>query len=193
MSVRTFPRLMGERVLLRVPEPGDEVALLDFYKRNDTFFKPFDPPRPSDFFSPSFWSRFVARSRHEFEQGASCRFVIMCPDSPGHMIGKINFTQVARGPFQACYLGYAIDRDEQGKGKMHEAAQLAINYVLHELNLHRIMANYLPTNERSANLLRRLGFVVEGYARDYLYIDGAWRDHVLTSLTHQDWVGDMTR
>jgi len=23
---------------------------------------------------------------------------------------------------------------------------------------------------------------VEGYARDYLYIDGEWRDHVLTAL-----------
>lgn len=46
------------------------------------------------------------------------------------------------------------------------------------------MANYVPTNERSGRLLRRLGFTVEGYARDYLFIDGAWRDHVLTSLTN---------
>ncbi len=27
------------------------------------------------------------------------------------------------------------------------------------------------------------GAVVDGYARDYLYIAGAWRDHVLTSRT----------
>jgi len=32
--------------------------------------------------------------------------------------------------------------------------------------------------------LLRLGFTREGIARDYLFIDGAWRDHVLTSLTH---------
>ena len=103
------------------------------------------------------------------------------------MIGKVNLTQVARGPFQACYLGYAIDQEEQGKGKMFEATKLAIDYALHELQLHRIMANYLPTNERSARLLRRLGFVVEGYARDYLYINGAWRDHILASLTNLNW------
>ena len=36
-------------------------------------------------------------------------------------------------------------------------------------------------NERSGAVLRRLGFVPEGYARDYLFIDGAWRDHVLTA------------
>jgi ribosomal-protein-alanine N-acetyltransferase len=44
----------------------------------------------------------------------------------------------------------------------------------------------VPTNERSGRLLRRLGFVVEGYARDYLFIGGQFRDHVLTSLTHPD-------
>jgi ribosomal-protein-alanine N-acetyltransferase len=42
----------------------------------------------------------------------------------------------------------------------------------------------VPTNERSAALLRRLGFVVEGYARDYLFIGGKFRDHILTSLTN---------
>jgi ribosomal-protein-alanine N-acetyltransferase len=46
------------------------------------------------------------------------------------------------------------------------------------------MANFRPENERSRRLLERLGFVEEGLARNYLFIDGAWRDHVLTSLTH---------
>jgi len=66
---------------------------------------------------------------------------------------------------------------------MGEALRAAFGQVFGLLGLHRIMANYLPTNERSARLLRRLGFTVDGYARDYLYIDGAWRDHILTALT----------
>jgi ribosomal-protein-alanine N-acetyltransferase len=44
------------------------------------------------------------------------------------------------------------------------------------------MANFRPENDRSRRLLQRLGFVEEGFARNYLFIDGAWRDHVLTSL-----------
>jgi ribosomal-protein-alanine N-acetyltransferase len=66
---------------------------------------------------------------------------------------------------------------------MSEALRAGIAYVFETLGFHRIQANHLPANERSARLLRRLGFSVEGYARDYLYINGAWRDHVLTSLT----------
>lgn len=56
--------------------------------------------------------------------------------------------------------------------------------------MHRIMAAYLPYNQRSGKLLKRLGFIVEGYARDYLTIDGQWQDHILTSLTNRNWKAD---
>ena len=49
-----------------------------------------------------------------------------------------------------------------------------------------IQAAYVPANERSGRLLRRLGFTVEGYARDYLYIGGAWRDHIVTARTRPE-------
>ena len=49
------------------------------------------------------------------------------------------------------------------------------------------MANYMPHNHRSGKLLERLGFEREGYAKDYLLIDGQWRDHVLTALTNKEW------
>jgi ribosomal-protein-alanine N-acetyltransferase len=49
------------------------------------------------------------------------------------------------------------------------------------------MANYIPCNERSARVLKRLGFEVEGYARDYLFLAGNWQDHVLTSLINPSW------
>lgn len=68
---------------------------------------------------------------------------------------------------------------------MHEALQRTISYVFEELRLHRIHANYIPNNVRSGRLLARLGFAIEGYAKDYLFINDAWRDHVLTSLTNQ--------
>ena len=64
---------------------------------------------------------------------------------------------------------------------MFEMLQAAINYISNEFNLHRIMANYLPSNIRSELLLDRLGFQKEGLAKSYLKIAGAWQDHVLTS------------
>ena len=46
---------------------------------------------------------------------------------------------------------------------------------------------FFKPQPRSGALLARLGFEKEGYAKDYLLIDGQWRDHVLTALTTPDW------
>jgi ribosomal-protein-alanine N-acetyltransferase len=48
------------------------------------------------------------------------------------------------------------------------------------------MACHLPENIRSAKVLRRLGFVVEGYARDFVKVNGKWCDNILLSLLHPD-------
>jgi ribosomal-protein-alanine N-acetyltransferase len=55
------------------------------------------------------------------------------------------------------------------------------------VNLHRVQANARPENLRSLGLLDRLGFEREGLAREYLFIDGAWRDHVMTAKRHPRW------
>lgn len=47
-----------------------------------------------------------------------------------------------------------------------------------------------PHNQRSGQLLARLGFEREGLARAYLHINGAWADHVLTSLIPPRQAGD---
>lgn len=102
----------------------------------------------------------------------------------GPLLGYVNFSEVVRGVFQACYMGYALAQGTQGRGYMTEACRAGIAYVFTEARLHRIMANYMPHNTRSAAVLARLGFTIEGAAKDYLYLAGAWRDHVLTSLTN---------
>ena len=70
---------------------------------------------------------------------------------------------------------------------MYEALTQIIRYMQKHQGMHRIMANYMPHNMRSGNLLTRLGFEREGYAKQYLEINGEWRDHVLTALTDNEW------
>jgi len=54
---------------------------------------------------------------------------------------------------------------------MTEALQLTIDFAFKQLNLHQLMANYSPTNVRSAKLLVRLN-VVEGYGTIYWCMGG---------------------
>jgi ribosomal-protein-alanine N-acetyltransferase len=173
--------LETERLVLTMPPPGEAPRVVDYVVRNRAFLKPFEPTRPAEFYTVSFWEERLATNRRELEEDRSMRLVMYSRAEP-LVIGFVNFNAFQRGPFQACLLGYSLDEHHQGKGLMYEALQRAIAHVFDELELHRIMANYLPDNARSGRLLERLGFVREGYARNYVHIDGRWRDHVLTSL-----------
>ncbi len=186
------PILQGERVLLRMAARNDIAAIVQFFSQNKEFFQPTDPPRPSNFYTPGYWNRRVDSMAAEFIQDRACHLFIFDPASPASesaVIGYANLSNIIRGAFHACYLGYGIARQHEGKGFMSESLRMVIQFAFNQLALHRIMANYLPENEKSGRLLARLGFIQEGYARDYLFIGGKWRDHILTSLTNPHWLG----
>ena len=174
------------RLILRLPNENDSVQLQAFDERNISHISPW---RSGTGEQEKGRKAQLIKWEQEFKEGKSIRFVIVLRDNPeGEIIGFCNFSQIFRGPFQACYLGYHIDAGFEGKGFMSEAVAKAIEYMFEQQKLHRIMANYMPSNERSARLLQRLGFVVEGYAKKYLLINGNWEDHILTSLTNKNWL-----
>ncbi len=179
--------LTGERIFLRLAVADDVPSILAFYRRNRWHLAPWEPVRPREFFTPAHWRRQVRTNRAEWRAGRSVRMFLFERERPGRVIGTVNFSNLVRGVFRACHLGYALDGASQGRGRMTEALELAIAHVFGELNFHRIMANYIPRNRRSARLLRRLGFRVEGRAKDYLLIAGRWEDHVLTSRVNRAW------
>lgn len=161
--------------------------MLEFFRTNRDFLEPYEPPRPDGFYSERFWREQLSRHRRAFEAGTAILLFMFAKEASSRVVGQLSFTGIVRGAAQMCYLGYALAEAEQGKGYMTEALREAIRYMFEEQNLHRIMANFMPTNQRSNNVLRRLGFAIEGYARDYLLIKGEWRDHVLSSITNPSW------
>jgi ribosomal-protein-alanine N-acetyltransferase len=183
--VSAIPRLETERLLLTLPSPEAAARVAAYFAENREHHAPWDPARPDGFFEEPYWRVRLGAIREEVETEKALRLFLFAraAGEAGPILGTVNFTNFMRGQFMACFLGYGLARSAEGKGLMFEALQAATAHVFETLGFHRIQANHLPTNERSARLLRRLGFVVEGYARDYLHIRGAWRDHVLTSLT----------
>lgn len=70
---------------------------------------------------------------------------------------------------------------------MHEGVGLVLDEAFGPLGLHRIEANIQPDNEASIALVRRLGFVREGYLEGYLRINGEWRDHERWAIRSELW------
>lgn len=185
--LRRRPILEGARVIVRLGAPDDAPAMAAFYRENKEHFRPTDPPRAPDFYTEAYWFERLAASELEYDGDRACHLIALDRAAPSVVVGFANLSAIVRGAFHACYLGYGIGAAHEGKGLMAEALRLAIDHAFTGMRLHRIMANHLPENDRSARLLRRLGFVEEGYARDYLFINGAFRDHVLTALTNPLW------
>lgn len=189
-----IPKIETKRLLLTIPTEDAAPRMLAFIEENRAHLARWSPPFPRGYFTEEFWRKYFAMAREDFRKGRSFKLVLFdLNDADGSVIGECNFSNFLRGPFQACFLGYKIDFRHEGRGLMFEALTAAIAFTFDVLRMHRIMANYLPINERSGKLLRRLGFTVEGYARDYLLIDGEWRDHILTSLINPKLTPDELR
>jgi len=176
-----------ERLLLRPARPPDIPALIDYYKENQAHLAPWEPRWPEGFFTEVFWRAQLARFAEQARAGGALRLVMVPRADHKRVIGSVNFTAIQHGALEAGQLGYGLAAAEQGKGYMFEALKAAIEHVFAELGLHRVMAGYMPANARSARVLGRLGFVIEGYARDYMLVNGRWEDHILTSLVNPEW------
>ena len=93
------------------------------------------------------------------------------------LVGVINLNNVIRAAFQSAFLGYYAFSPFEGQGFMCEGMQLVIQRAFTVLKLHRLEANVQPDNHRSIALVRKCGFVREGFSRRYLKVAGQWRDH----------------
>ena len=175
-----LPRLQTAEGVIRLPEPADAPKWLQYRLQNREHLAPWEPSRQADYYTLEQCRRAAVDAREVAALDRGYPLLLLDRDEQ-EIRGSITLSNVMRGPFQACLLGYGMGVHWQGRGLMHEALEATLAWAFDELDLHRVMANYLPRNERSARLLARLGFEREGCARAYLKIAGQWEDHVLTA------------
>jgi ribosomal-protein-alanine N-acetyltransferase len=169
---------------LRAAGPADAESLLAYQVRNRDRLRLWEPLREDSFYTVENTQRRLASLERQAADHMGL-YLLVRRAMDDYIVGECNFSNIVRGPFQACYLGFSVDGEEEGRGLMYAALQVSIDHVFRELKLHRIMANHRPENTRSETLLARLGFSKEGLARRYLKINGDWADHVLTARINE--------
>lgn len=168
-----------ENLIIRKITLADAAVISEYASRNREYLCQWEPLRDDSYYSLSATEARIRMMVDKMEEGAALHLGFYFSD---RLIGCCNLTNIVRGVFQACHLGFSGDAEFEGQGLMFEGLSSVIDYSFQELALHRIMASYKPDNLRSGRLLARLGFEKEGYARSYLKINGVWADHVLTSI-----------
>lgn len=170
--------IAGERVYLRLLEPRDRDELVALNRASKRLHRGLvSPPTVAEDFL-----KLIERCRRP---DMVC-FVI-CRVDDGTILGSINLSQIFRGGFQNAYLGYYIGAEFAGKGYTSEGVNLVLKYAFERLQLHRLEANIQPSNDQSIAIVKRAGFVREGFSRRYLKVCGRWRDHERWAIVAEDW------
>lgn len=175
-NIRRIPlKLQGKKISLKVLTPEDADEVLSYYVRNKNYLMPFEPSRDESFYSLEYQKRNLMESYKNYLNGVEIEFGIYEEEQ---FVGIIKVSNIIYGVFKNAFVGYSIDKEQQGKGYMKEALSLVVDYCFTEIGLHRLEASTLVDNGKSQSVLRACGFKELGLNKNYLFINGKWRDHI---------------
>ena len=178
--------LVVDELKIRLIGTKDAQRISAYYQKNREFLQPWEPLREEGFFSVQGWEKRLIQLAELQKHHLAYYFVIVKQGSDD-ICGVINFSNLIKHPFYACHVGYSLGDEYQGQGIMRRSLNAVVQWMFDERHFHRIMAGYMPRNEKSGKVLSELGFEKEGLAKDYLLINGQWEDHVLTAKTNPHW------
>jgi ribosomal-protein-alanine N-acetyltransferase len=173
----------SKNIYIRPLNIDDAVESLKFQNNNRDFFEKFSMARNSDFYTIEGQAERIKTFIESMQNDQEYYFGIFKNDDHT-LIGTINLFQVLRGSLQSAFIGYFLDKNQNGKGYMTEAAKLIVEYAFNELKLHRIEAGVMPHNIGSIRVLEKAGFHIEGLAQKNVKINGKWEDHQMLAIVN---------
>lgn len=121
---------------------------------------------PSDFF-------FVIRE-HDGEQ-------------IGRLIGTIGLFEYDAHHHTARFGVMIFRKVDHGKGYASEAINLLLDFAFKDLMVNRVYGAVFLENSRSLSTYTRLGFKVEGIAREAYFQGGRFHDMEVIAMLRKDW------
>ncbi len=181
----TLPSVEGEGVNLRPPQMADFEEWTALRSASRDFLVPWEPTWPADDLARASFRRRLKRYAEDWRTDQSYAFFIFRKED-NVLVGGLTLASVRRGVAQAGSLGYWMGEPFVRRGHMTAAVKAVLPFTFSTLRLHRVEAACIPTNTASIRLLERAGFTREGYARQYLCINGTWHDHLLFARLRDD-------
>lgn len=174
------PELTRGALRVRPLTAGDAEEWAALRTANRDWLRPWEATSPPEAPVPPVSFRQFIRS----ERRARRRLTAwpMAIEVDGSLVGRVVIAGVEWGAQRSGSLGYWLDRGHAGRGIVPTAAAMLTSYAFDQ-GLHRVEVAMRPENDASRRVAEKLGFVLDGPRRSYLYIDGGWRDHLVYSRT----------
>jgi len=179
------PAVAGHGVILRPPVMSDFSEWAALREESRDFLTPWEPTWPADDLTRGAFRRRLKRYAEDQRTDTAYAFLIF-RESDRAMVGGLTLANLRRGVAQAGSIGYWVGHRFARQGLMTAAVRTLIPMCFDTLRLHRVEAACIPDNTASVRLLEKTGFQREGYAREYLCINGVWADHLLYARLRSD-------
>jgi ribosomal-protein-alanine N-acetyltransferase len=176
-----FPSLETERLLLRQMTLEDTDFVFRHFSDSTVTQYLMDEPPVTEYAQ----AQEIIQFYMEPEGKTHNRWGII-RKSGNQLIGTCGYHKWDKRYFRA-EIGYDLSPGFWGQGYMTEALRVVISNGFERMRLNRIEALVYIKNDRSIQLLQRLGFKQEGILRDYFYVDGKFYDHYIFALLRREW------
>ncbi len=192
LGIRRYSTIKTDRLYIRAPENEDWEKWAAVREGSRQHLVPWEPLWQKDTLTQRSFRDRVRRYTHDARADAGYAFFLF-RRGDDKLVGSITVGNVRRGVAQTGTMGYWTGLPFIRQGYMYEAITGLLPVLFTEYGLRRIEAACLPENVPSASLLVKAGFAREGYARQYLCINGIWQDHLLFAILKGDPIGEAQK
>jgi ribosomal-protein-serine acetyltransferase len=126
---------------------------------------------------------FIRETRAQHQSGDGFQGAIV---DHGRIVGAAGMHRID-WPNRSVELGYWLSAREQGHGIMTSAVEALVRHAFEQLELNRVQICAAVQNHRSRALIERLGFRLEGVAREHYRVGDAYHDDAVYAMIASDW------
>jgi RimJ/RimL family protein N-acetyltransferase len=172
--------VVNEQIHLSAFRLSDKSALQELLNDRDIYERTLRIPFPYTDKDSDEWLALVAKITEQ--QGQPVHFAIRTADEG--LIGGCGFEGLQIGTTHRSEVGYWLAKPFWGRGIMTAVVGRLCRHAFEEFALVKITAHVFASNQASARVLEKCGFVQEGLLRKQYLKDGKLLDARLFALLH---------
>lgn len=175
----TNPFIIGNKIYLRAPEPGDE----KLYSLSQNH----PEPRENLFYALPTSVGTHREKILQLETDPNTIQFTICTKNPDKPVGNTSLIRIDWVGRMAIYYIAIAESANWSKGFGLVTTQLMVEYAFDTLNLNRLQLHVFTGNQRAVKVYQKVGFKIEGTLKQAMYHQRMYCDFYVMGILANDW------